>query len=844
MRAIRQETGRSLRLVSVLVLTVLALGLLVDAGGCSFRTAADAKKELERLKKEKPKPNFSQFRVFTEPNEKSFTDPKEKENQRIVTALKPGHWTSILVETKANNFDFSGEMVSTPQDQQQNPIGLEGSSFRLVTSRPVALPKGQQKSLETLFFAPRSAVPRTSTWIANRLHDRRHGEQSQATMEPILHMPSFQYFLVVLARDRSRWGYLKVLDCVRPPAEFVPINAEEACYYRVLLPRTDQPLALPTQSLCWTNIAYLVWDDVLPTALSPEQQQALLDWLHWGGGLIISGPQTLDALRGTFLEPYLPATAAATTQLDAAALAELNAHWTVAEQDQRRTIEPAVPWSGITLARHPAAEFVNGTGGLVAERRVGRGRVVVTAFHLNEPDLIQWKSYDSFFNACILRRPHRRYDVTRGQFDFVGPRAPERWDPAVVSNVRYLTRDSTDPAEMGGEPRLHSAADDAAPTVAQEVAVAMNFRGPGSEGEVVDSDSFDALKAESGVAAWNDFSWVSSVARKTLRNAAGISVPKRAFVLWMIGSYLVLIVPVNWLVFRLIGRVEWAWVAVPVAALGWGMLVVWLAQLDIGFARAETEIAVLEVQPDFSRAHLTRYTALYSSLSTSYDVHFDDPSAVAQPFSVDWKLLRGQAPSTVALRTTGDRSLDDYLVSSNSTGMLHSEQMFNLGGSLSWHGSGDAPATLENNTHLRLSGVAIVRCRLNSRGESVAESAWVGDLPPGGKVVVTFQARDERRMNDARDQSPLTRENPPDGGLSLRRLIDGAQDHQSLRPGDVRLVAWQARPLVGMRIEPAASQARRATLVVAQLQFSPEEPPGPDVNLRTQALPIGDPLSE
>jgi hypothetical protein len=293
-----------------------------------------------------------------------------------------------------------------------------------------------------------------------------------------------------------------------------------------------------------------------------------------------------------------------------------------------------------------------------------------------------------------------------------------------------------------------------------------------------------------------------------------------------------------------VGRVEWAWIAVPVAALGWGVLVVWLAQLDIGFARAETEIAVLEVQPDFSRAHLTRYTALYSSLSTSYDVHFDDPSAVAQPFSVDWKLLRGQAPSTVALRTVGDRSLDDYLVSSNSTGMLHSEQMFNLGGSLSWHGFGDAPATLENNTNLRLSGVAIVRCRLNALSEAVGESAWVGDLPPGAKVVVTFQARDERRMNDARDQSPLTREDPPEGGLSLRRLIDGAQDHQSLRPGDVRLVAWQDQPLKGMRIEPAASQARRATLVVAQLQFSPEEPPTPDVNLRTQAFPIEDPVAE
>ncbi len=66
--------------------------------------------------------------------------------------------------------------------------------------------------------------------------------------------------------------------------------------------------------------------------------------------------------------------------------------------------------------------------------------------------------------------------------------------------------------------------------------------------------------------------------------------------MWMVGLYLLIIVPINWLVFRLAGRVELAWLAVPVLAIGWGVAVVWLAQLDIGFARAETEVAVLEVQ--------------------------------------------------------------------------------------------------------------------------------------------------------------------------------------------------------------------------------------------------------
>ena len=60
---------------------------------------------------------------------------------------------------------------------------------------------------------------------------------------------------------------------------------------------------------------------------------------------------------------------------------------------------------------------------------------------------------------------------------------------------------------------------------------------------------------------------------------------------------------------------------------------------------------MLEVQGGYSRAHLTRYMALYSSLSTTYDIRFDDPSALAQPFSFDRPVLAGQGRSTVTLRS-------------------------------------------------------------------------------------------------------------------------------------------------------------------------------------------------
>ncbi|MEX0675832.1 MAG: hypothetical protein WD063_02075 [Pirellulales bacterium] len=825
------------RWLACLLVCTVALGAAAT-GGCSRWNPAEAKKDLEKLKEKKPEPPFEQLRVFTEPNERSSLDPRQKENRRIITAIKPGHWTGVLVQTKANRFDFSGRLMSEPQDSQQRPIDLESSRFRLSTSRVVALAKGQRKTFETLFFAPRPGPEATSpgsTWIGNSLYDAR-GQAGPESSDHVAHMPSFQYYMVVLAREAGHYRYLKVLDSVRPPLEFTGSNVEDASYYRVLFPNLGERLALPTHPLCWTSIAYVVWDDVLPGALVPEQQRAMVDWLHWGGGLIISGPDSLDKLRGTFLDRYLPATGASAGPLGAAKIAELDAHWTIRGDKSRPPgTRPNAPWSGVELLRHPEAVFLPGTGELVAERRVGRGRVVVTAFRLSEPDLVIWRSYDSFFNACILRRPPREFTPTRDRFEYIGPHAPDRFDPEIVTGVRFFTRDAREPPDEAPD---RASLDKLSLQVPEGAQLAGN-QPPAADASMAEAeaDLIDRLKAESGVAGWNDFGWISNAARETLEAAAGISVPPRTFVLQMIGFYLLVVVGVNWLVFRLAGRVEWAWLALPAIAVGWGVLVVWLAQLDIGFARSETEVAVLEMQPGYGRGHLTRYTALYSSLSTSYDVRFDEPSAVAQPFSLNQQVLYRQSSSRVTFSTVGDHDLTDYPVTSNSTGMIHSEQMFDTGGGIAWDSGDGAAPTVENNTKLKLSGAVVIRRRVGADGRAVDESAWLGDLAPGGKVAVQFRGHNAKQLAAARKRDSLSADNRSDAALSLRRLIDCAEDHRALEPGEARLVASYDGGLGGMQVSPAASQVRRATLLVAHLQFGAPEPPRPDANLRAKPPP-------
>ena len=184
------------------------------------------------------------------------------------------------------------------------------------------------------------------------------------------------------------------------------------------------------------------------------------------------------------------------------------------------------------------------------------------------------------------------------------------------------------------------------------------------------------------VAAWSDTSPVSEAARQTLREAAGIAIPEAGFVFRVLVIYLLVLVPVNWVVFRVLGRVEWAWLAAPAIAIVGAVIVVRLAQLDIGFARSRTEIAVLEMQGGYRSAHLTRYTALYTSLSTAYDFRFESDSALAMPFPhhVPFALGLHESFTDVSFRRDRQMTLSGFQVASNSTGLVHSEQMQDLGG--------------------------------------------------------------------------------------------------------------------------------------------------------------------
>jgi hypothetical protein len=789
----------------------LSLWLLVWGGGCGDgqgTTAGSSRRaEQQRTADEGLDPEPPQRREAQPEFEGQSLRALPHDARQGPLAIKPGHWTATEWELVANHADFLQGQVTT------DPLPLRHMPYQLGTSRPALLPKGQPKKLELVLYVP----PGTSgTAITTRLRHARSEREVFSQTHTTRRLEDHQFLFVVLVGENpDRYAFLSELDSLRPK------NSPAAPYYDILVPAPGNRVPLASGALCWTSMAYLLWDGLNPDVLDPSQQQALLDWLHWGGQLIVSGPNSLDRLQGSFLAPYLPCRPGRDLLLTPTDLAPLGDAWITPQERQQpgrsyRPLQVAAACSGKQLLpaqRHGVRVLVpeRGTPGepLVVEGDAGRGRIVVTAFSLSQRELgpSSWSDFDNFFNACLLRRPPRVFRENPSDL-----MVEVHWadaslgvlDPRWSSQVRYFTRDARTPP---GRIRIDGAAVDSDP-------------GEDSLVHGTPAETMDGAKQPRaigpGVAGWRDFNVPSNAAREVLRRAAGIRIPKASFVIYGLTAYLVVLVPVNWLVFRLLGRVEWAWVAVPFITLAGAAGVVHYAQLDIGFARTRTELGVVELYGSYRRAHVTRYTALYTSLGTTYSMQFDDETALVLPFprerhNASTSYMRSQDVH-YHREAGGAIRLEGFEVLSNSTSFLHSEHMLELGGALAYRTTPEGRHLVRNDTALALRGVAVIAGKASPR-----RAAWVGELPPGAEAELRFETIDDpgywfpQRAADSITSGTLTQD------IDLRPLVELAEAPETFEPGEVRLVAWTLDEVPGVKFSPRESQPRFATLVVAHL---------------------------
>jgi hypothetical protein len=815
-------------------LLLLILGAAVCISGCKgcscrstpnrARTPEELEKELEeraaRLREQEKKKPLRELRYASLPHGPMGGFPKLEEKTQAACFVKPGHWSPLTFSAVANNFDIVGNLELAAGEETPLP----GMPFSVSTQRSVALPQGQPKTFDTVFYLPEDrTVPMRGT-----LDARRRSGGYYALFPPITRMPYYQFHFLVLARYPESYTYLKALDAVANPSNE---------HYRLSLISPGRRTPLPTHSLFWTSTAYTLWDDADPDGLSLDQQVALLDWIHWGGQLIVSGPETMETLSSSFLADYLPATSEGTRELTAGDFDEINRHWTLPIRGlPGQPLAPISKWSGVKFKKHADSQYVPKTGDLVVERRIGRGRVLVSAFKLSGLEIVSWPGWDGFFNGCLLRRPARRFSGNVAGSDLNdysvvwagGAGGPSKYSTEWLSQLRYFSRDT---GRRPTEAAVDSIALGDAEVTGQPMPFTSNLMNDGLQHVPV-----------MNYAAWNDFNAVSDGARIALADAAGIEVPDRSFVVWIVAGYLVVLVPLNWLLFRMLGRVEWAWVAAPVIAVVCAVVVVRQAQLDIGFVRSENEVAVVEIQADYPRGHVTRYSAFYTSLGTGYDFEFDDLGAQILPFPSTGNpkatgLKIGESPQRVRYQYGSEVHLENLRVKSSSAQMTHSEQMLDLGGGVQWLEPSPGMFRVVNQTSYQLRDAGIVR----KTDEGRILTAWLGTIDPdpkgGTDVTGRWQPAPAEGSADSlwpehRDRIPQTGLGETADTLSLRPLLRLAEQTDRMQPGDTRLIAWTDEPLPGMKVRPAAPQKRRLALIVANLRYGFGEDPIPDQNSR------------
>lgn len=737
--------------------------------------------------------------------------------------LKPGHWTGGTQPLTSNRADVRGSLesaVTLPGGRSgSGPDAADRGQAAIRSIRPAALPRGQTRRLD---FRVRVPLPSGDDVrrgvLRNRFVSTQRGVSHEPASQPWPLMGEQEYFLVVLTTRPERFSRIRVADWVRPPLADA-MGSREA-NYRVVVPPADGLVPLAETMLDWTATAVLLWDDLAPDRLTPAQTRAIADWIRFGGTLVVNGPEAAEAMARSSIADVLPVRPQARVELDRNAAESLVHAWSVGTERSPDETLALLRDGRARLAMRgqvaPDATSVADTGRLVFVTPVGRGRVVQTLFDATGDWLAAWDSYDSFFNAALLGRPRRELvpprpgkRVVAGAGSVVAPGtpAPDVLDPDVL-----------DPDVLAERPLVQRY-----PDLGSDVAPAeINTRFRLLARDATDDGSL-APSPGGGFGAWSQDSELVAKMADALREAAGIEIPSARLVVRSLGWYLLILVPINYLVFRSAGRPEFAWFAIPLIAAAGAAWVAREARLDIGFARSYRELAILELQPEYSRGHLTRIGAIYNSLSGRYDVAFRDDDAAASLLRAE----EGTTPESVRFRTAEADGpvLAGIAIPSNRVGLFRGEQVIDLPG-----GIRRIDGHWVNQTGLGLNDARIVQRDADGRLRVTA----LGDWSPGERRAAPTDAAATDAT--ATDLSPPDQSSPdPTSG---RGDIEGLQELLSMLGGDAavpprsaRLVAWAGQPLPGIRIRPEPAQSSGRTLVIAHLWHPPDPAPRPDVNL-------------
>ncbi len=607
--------------LSCALIAAIALSLVADRPTLGQSTVAEKLKAMSdpdaldgKLKeKEKQKAPFEFYKSQIAPFD-------------LLPYVKTNHWSTLLVDMQANLYDYEGVLQTSAEVNGRSQIKLLDMPHAMIFRREARMLKEQRVKFGMHLFLPELRKKELLVELT-----RPDSIRADFGFTPsVQRLETHQMLIPILSPLPDPYANWNTMQATIPTScDRIDGNRQELekqRYYRLVLPQMEKP-SLSSNPLTWTTTSHVVWDGLDPLMLNTEQRTAMIDWLYWGGQVVViaAGP-SLGMVQDSFLSPYLPATSSgqnvSLTELDLEVMSEQyrppifpsEEDPTIELSGIRQTGRTIPPRYGPPDALKPQDERPVYLAGLQpkpgatsiplgdpkgrllgVEWRVGRGRVLMLAVNPNDPAFAKWKGMPTLVRRVILRRVEE--EKTDGGNDHRIYRFLSGPD---LTWVRYMTRDY-------GATLVPPPEDETEPN--------------------------SPLRHEP-VGAWLDSrSGFPKMARQSLELASGITIPGSKFVLKVILAYLITLVPLNWLVCRYVfRRREWAWALVPFLALGFAVAVERAAAFDMGFDSDCSEIDVLELQGDYSRAHVSRFAALYSTGRDNYTISYpNDASALALP---------------------------------------------------------------------------------------------------------------------------------------------------------------------------------------------------------------------
>lgn len=723
----------------------------------------------------------------------------------VGNSVKPGHWYQTRQKLKANQNDESLTATLYQIDGNSNPTTVRNLGIPLQFNRDISLAKGQEKTIELKLLQTdwpfESMEPTNTTGKSNKLsifmRYSQRGLGAPVIDEEFLLRPlkDYQYDMLVLSRNTPQHIFWRGLDCIVWPQAINDESSRIAPHRVIDIAEEDLGQSIPNQLMTMTSISHMVINDVSLNTLPEDHQKAILDWLYFGGTIIINGPDAIAGIESSILKTYAPIQQTSSTTLTQGQIDKLNDTNSWRIRYAKTPSKDAIafkPSESISILQGQLAEdssWITDLEGLVAERLVGQGRIVMTSFPMNHTALVNWPSYSALIQNAILRKPARRVNL-EPEFQLVYDESSSgrETDPKLTTRLRLWARDLV-----------------------------------GSSSSAPKESMANPSSKVSSYGAWNSESFVTNTSSSYLKKLSGINVPNLSTILkWLLG-YLIVLVPTNWLVFRLLGRLELAWLAAPLIAIAGVFVIARAVQLDVGFSRSQTSLQFIELHNRYPRGLLSSHHALYSSLTTNYKIVYPEGEGIVcpmpQPRQRSLLSAGGLLPYKIAdEKGTGFQS---FPVLSNTIGLVQSEEVVSLTGAISWTIDQDARSFQVANDSQSIIRDVILE---GSDDSGAKLRAVVGTLEPGEQKKGTLDQPVDSDLNwDI--QLPTEGKSGQDfDKLALEQNLKLIFKNYPIQHGEWIAMGWTESPLSKLQIAPSTAQTRSATLVLMHAKTAPLGP--------------------